>query len=77
MTYFVKVIPPSKRARIHDSECRHCRNGEGQKNQDKSSGPTYWSDPFPDLDQANKFMSDLGARYLDVGLCLDCLPPSR
>jgi hypothetical protein len=77
MSYFVKVIPPSKRARVHEGDCRHCRQGLGQANQDKGTGPTYWSAPFSTLPDAQKFMAELGPRYTDVGLCSDCKPGTR
>lgn len=75
MAYFVKVIPPSKRARIHGGECRHCRDGRGQEGQDKGSGPTYWKPAYPmpgfeTLAEAQQFMADL--HYGDIGACLDC-----
>lgn len=72
--YFVKVIPPAGRARVHDAECRHCRHGAGQANQDKGTGPTYWSGPYSDLKAAVAFMDQLGTRYTDTGLCRDCKP---
>lgn len=75
MAYFVKVIPPSSRARIHGGEYRHCRNGQGQENQDIGGGPTYWQPPYPlpgyqTLDEARQFMADLNND--DVGVCADC-----
>ena len=72
MGYYVKVIPPSKRARIHEGSCKHCRNGEGQENQDKGNGPTYWSRPFVTVDDAKAFMKDLN--YSNTGLCAYCKP---
>jgi hypothetical protein len=72
MAYYVKVIPPSKRARIHDGSCKHCRNGLGQEHQDKGSGPTYWSSPFGTLADAKSFMDQLG--YTDTGYCAYCKP---
>ncbi len=73
MAYFVKVIPPSKRARIHEGSCRHCREGLGQENQDKGSGPTYWSRGFATLSEAQSFMAQL-PDYADTGLCAYCKP---
>jgi len=73
MAYFVKVIPPSKRARIHERSCRHCREGRGQENQDKGSGPTYWSQGFATLPEAQSFMTKL-RNYADTGLCAYCKP---
>lgn len=72
MAYFVKVIPPSSRARVHDGSCTHCRDGQGQENQDKGTGPTYWEGPFDTLAGARAFMA--GLRYSDTGLCAYCNP---
>lgn len=75
MAYYVKVIPPGKRARVHIGECRHCRNGQGQEGQDKGgSRPTYWSGPYADLASANAFMAGLGPGYDDTGHCRYCKP---
>lgn len=76
MSYYVKVIPPSKRARIHVGECKHCREGLGQENQQKGNGPTYWSPPFETFEQAVAFMHALGPRYENVGSCAYCKPSS-
>lgn len=78
MSYFVKVIPPSGRARIHTGECKFCRDGRGMENQDKGSGPTYWKPAHPELGfltagEAKVFMQGLGPRYRDVGLCQYCM----
>ncbi|MGO9686382.1 MAG: hypothetical protein ACLPTZ_28045 [Beijerinckiaceae bacterium] len=73
MSYFVKVIPPSKRARIHVGSCKHCREGKGQEHQDKGSGPTYWSDGFSTLAEAESFMRNL-LGYTDTGFCAYCKP---
>jgi hypothetical protein len=35
--YWVFLAPTVPRARVHKSECRHCRNGEGQEGQLKES----------------------------------------
>ncbi len=74
MAYYVKVIPPSKRARIHFGHCRHCRDGKGQVNQDRGTGPTYWSKPFSTFRAAKAFMDGLGFRGGDTGACRDCKP---
>lgn len=78
MAYFVKVIPPSGRARIHAGDCDHCRHGRGQKNQDKGSGPTFWQPKFPDpgylsVAEAQAFVDGLGSRYTDTGHCPYCM----
>lgn len=78
MAFFVKVIPPSRRARIHTGECKFCRDGRGMENQDKGTGPTFWNPPhplpgFPSVADAKKYMASLGARYVDIGLCEYCM----
>lgn len=78
MAYFVKVIPPGKRARIHTGECKFCRDGQGMENQDKGTGPTYWHPSYPSLglgtlDDARGYMASLGPRYIDTGLCSYCM----
>lgn len=78
MSFFVKVIPPSGRARIHSGECKFCREGQGMENQDKGTGPTYWQPKYPDagfetLTAAKSFMASLGDRYGDTGLCPYCM----
>lgn len=78
MAYFVKAIPPSGRARIHTGECKFCRDGQGMENQDKGTGPTYWRPAYPEpgfetLAMAKSFMSSLGQRYRDTGLCAYCM----
>lgn len=74
MSFFVKVIPPSKRARIHSGECDHCDNGQGQKNQHKGTGPTRWVPAHPSpgvtLTEAEAIMASLN--YTDVGHCYYC-----
>lgn len=75
--FYVKVIPPSKRARIHTSECKHCNGGDGQANQDKGKGPTFWKGPFELFEQAHEFMEKLGTSYTDVGACQYCKPTPR
>lgn len=82
MGYHVKVIPPSGRARIHDGACKFCRDGQGMKNQDKGTGPTYWHPAFPasgfrTVIEAQGFMDGLGARYEDVGRCSYCMKESQ
>lgn len=78
MAFFVKVIPPSGRARIHSGDCDHCRDGRGQENQDKGTGPTFWQPAFPDpgyvtIAEAQAFVDSLGPRYVDIGSCLYCM----
>lgn len=78
MAYFVKVIPPSKRARVHTGECKFCRDGRGMENQDKGTGPTYWHPPYPSpgletVAAASAYMAELGPRYEDTGLCSYCM----
>lgn len=78
MAYYVKVIPPHGRARIHAGECKHCREGRGQVTQDKGTGPTYWKPPYPmtgfaSYMEARAFMNGLGPRYKDIGDCPYCM----
>lgn len=78
MAFFVKVIPPSGRARIHSGECKFCRDGRGMENQDKGHGPTYWqpaspTQGFTTLQSARNFMAGLGERYEDTGECQYCM----
>ena len=78
MAFFVKVIPPSKRARIHDGSCTFCRDGQGQENRDKGDGPTYWKPAFAEpgfavLAEVRAFMGRLGPLYSDTGPCAYCM----
>lgn len=78
MAFFVKVIPPHGRARIHAGHCDHCRDGRGQASQDKGTGPTYWEPAYPSpgfstVDAAQSFMSALGPRYKNTGMCPYCM----
>ena len=78
MAYYVKVIPPSGRARIHDGSCKFCRDGQGMENQDKGTGPTYWHPAYPTtgletVAEAERFMVNLGPRYEDTGRCAYCM----
>ena len=78
MAYFVKVIPPSGRARIHTGDCKFCRDGQGMENQDKRTGPTYWYPKYPEpglhaVADAKAYMNSLGSRYEDTGLCSYCM----
>ena len=78
MSYFVKVIPPSGRARIHKGDCRYCRNGQGMENQHIGTGPTFWHPEYPaegflNLESAQSYMAGLSDRYKDKGLCSYCM----
>jgi hypothetical protein len=78
VAYFVKVIPPSGRARIHAGDCKFCRDGQGMENQDKGTGPTYWHPAYPlpgfqTSAGAGAYMTALGPRYHDVGPCAYCM----
>ena len=78
MAYFVKVIPPSGRARIHAGSCKFCRDGQGMENQDRGTGPTYWYPAYPKPGlatpaEASAFMGGLGDRYEDTGECSYCM----
>lgn len=78
MGYYLKVIPPSGRARIHEGSCKFCRDGQGMENQDKGTGPTYWKPAYPSpgvetIAEAKRIMDGLGDRYQDTGLCQYCM----
>jgi hypothetical protein len=78
MSFFVKVMPPIKRARIHVGDCKYCRDGQGMENQDKGPGPTYWHPAYPVLGlatvaDAHAFVAQLGDRYKDIGECHYCM----
>ena len=78
MAFFVKVIPPSGRARVHAGDCKFCRDGRGMENQDKGTGPTYWQPAYPAMgyetvSEARAFITGLGLRYEDTGLCSYCM----
>jgi hypothetical protein len=82
LSFFVKVIPPSGRARIHSGECKFCREGQGMENQDKGTGPTYWKPAFPlegfqTTGEASEYMRGLGERYEDTGMCSYCMREYR
>lgn len=81
MMFFVKVIPPSGRARIHTGDCKFCRDGQGMENQDKGKGPTYWYPRHPSLGlalaEAEAFMGNLGPRYTDTGKCPYCMKEAK
>jgi len=78
VSFHVKVIPPAGRARIHEGSCKFCRDGQGMKNQDKGTGPTYWRPAYPapgflTIAEATRFMDSLGPRYTDIGQCPYCM----
>ena len=78
MAYFVKVIPPHGRARVHSGECKFCRDGQGMEHQDKGTGPTYWQPAYPSPgfstpSEARSYMGGLGPRYRDVAECPYCM----
>ena len=78
MPYFVKVIPPSRRARVHSGDCKFCRDGQGVESQDKGTGPSYWHPAFPapglSVADAREYMKTLApGRYIDKGECPYCM----
>lgn len=81
MSYFVKVIPPAGRARVHSGDCKFCREGQGMENQDKGTGPTYWHPAYPTpgvaLTEARAYMAALSNRYSDRGECSYCMKEAR
>src|SRR5437879_1101648 len=53
VSFFVSHMTPHKRARIHKGSCVHCRDGQGQENQEKTgSGATGWSPALATLAEA-------------------------
>lgn len=71
--YWVFVAPTVKWARVHRSECRHCRNGEGQIGQLKES-PRAATEfhPFETRAEAIEYMK--GRMLPKSGLCGTCKP---
>ena len=48
------------------------------ENQDKGTGPTYWQPAYPAMgyetvSEARAFITGLGLRYEDTGLCSYCM----
>jgi hypothetical protein len=75
MNYYVSHMTPHKRARIHKGSCVHCREGQGQENQEKSdSGSTGWSQPFGTLADAEAYMERTFPKFTDKGKCQYCKP---
>jgi hypothetical protein len=75
MAYYVSHMTPHRRARVHAGSCVHCREGQGQENQEKNnSGATGWSPPFETLVQAEAYMEREFPRFTDKGKCRVCLP---
>jgi hypothetical protein len=75
MAYYVFHATPMKRARIHLGSCVHCRDGQGQENQQKTqSGATGWSPPFRTLAAAEKHMRREFSTFTDTGKCAVCKP---
>jgi hypothetical protein len=75
MSYWVSWMAPIKRARLHKANCPHCRNGEGQKNQDRNGGGnTGWKGPFEML-VAEAVLDDLkNDQGYDAAKCRVCKP---
>lgn len=75
MAFYVSHMTPHQRARIHKGSCPHCREGQGQENQQKTgSGATGWSAPFATLTEAEAFMKAEFSGFRDTGLCRHCRP---
>lgn len=75
MTFYVSHMTPIKRARIHKGSCVHCREGQGQENQEKTgSGATGWSQGFETLSAAEAYMHEAFPRFTDKGKCAHCKP---
>lgn len=76
MNFYVSHMSPIKRARVHKGSCVHCRDGQGQINQDRGgkTKPTGWSPPFKNVEAAKAYMDAQFPRYTDKGLCKHCKP---
>jgi hypothetical protein len=75
MNYYVSHMTPIKRARIHKGTCAHCREGQGQENQEKNnSGATGWSRPFVTVSEAEAYMANNFPTFTDTGRCQHCKP---
>lgn len=75
MSYYVSHMTPIKRSRIHKGSCVHCRDGQGQENQEKSnSGATGWSPRFDSLAEAEAYMDRAFPKFTDKGKCAHCKP---
>jgi len=75
MSFYVSHMTPIGRARIHKGSCVHCREGQGQENQEKNgSGATGWSQRFGTLAEAEAHMAAAFPRFKDLGKCLHCKP---
>jgi hypothetical protein len=75
MSFYVSHMTPHGRARIHKGSCVHCRDGQGQENQEKTdSGATGWSQGFETLSEARAYMEREFPRFKDKGLCSHCKP---
>jgi len=74
MAFFVSHMTPHRRARIHLGACVHCRDGQGQENQQKTgSGATGWSPPFATLSEARAYMASEFPNFTDTGECKSCI----
>jgi hypothetical protein len=77
MALYVKAILATKRSRIHDGGCRHCRNGQGLQQQPVVRRcRAYWRPSYPQagyatLAEAQGVLADLG--FANAGICADCL----
>jgi len=76
MQFYVSHMNPIKRSRIHEGECPDCRNGQGQKGQDKKPGSkaTGWDGPFDTLADAELFVTNEYSHFTDTGNCGRCKP---
>jgi hypothetical protein len=75
LNYYVSHMTPISRARIHKGDCPHCREGQGQENQERTnSGVTGWFRPFASLAAAEAFMESEFPRFTDKGKCGHCKP---
>jgi F-type H+-transporting ATPase subunit beta len=70
--FYVFHASPRHRARIHDGECKYCRNGRGFQIRGKNgSGVTGWDGPFSTVQEADAKMATF--KFKDAGCCKYCL----
>jgi hypothetical protein len=71
-TYWVYAAYPNQWATIHQSGCRHCRDGRGQVGSPVNLTTTDWFGPFPT--RAEAFARADRTRLKMVRGCRHCCP---
>jgi len=69
--YWVNVMPPSRRARVHSSNCHDFDDAQIQAVRDKQGSRSYWVGPHDSLVDAETYMRRL--KYADTGRCTLCV----